>query len=816
MFYQLTYTAYVISEAMNTSFSCYQCGAQCLSGNRFSESILDRKRVFCCPGCLAIAQTIVSSGFEAYYRYRGNLRSSSKKEESLSFIRELESYSSPDTQKKIILKNNNYSEALLLIEGISCPACAWLIERHAQNSFPGIETSINLTTSRLHIRSNNDFLLSEVIKEINNIGYKASPYQTESATNVFNQENRSILRRLGIAGMLWFQIMMVTMPTWTEFNKDLDLGMDLILKWVSLFLTTPIVFYSCKPIFQSAFKSLRSYHLNMNTSISLAIGGGYVSGIFTIITGSGELYFDSIGMLAFIVLSSNYLRRRIERYADSGNQKLFNMLPASCLRELENGTSECVLLDQIEIGDLVLVHPKSTIPVDGNINSGSSSIDESLLTGESLPRYCKSGDQVIAGTLNINGSLTIKVTSVGKESYLFTIINLLEKTQSQKIKLMDFSEKLGEVLLLFSFSISVIAGIFWWNLDPSKALYIVMAMLMATCPCALFLSTPTALMATTSSLRRAGVLLTKAHVIQTLSCIDTVVFDKTGTLTKGKFALQRVDILFDKIDALEYIELASSLERSSSHPISTAFKGIKYEAGEISESTGLGIEGKVRNQRLRIGSRSFVCELSNSSIPDYPENSFQSVLLGNSERLLAWFILEDPLRPDAGKLVNICREKHWKMLLLSGDSSSSVDIVAKELKISNFYKGISPSKKLEIVKNMQDNGHKVLMFGDGINDLPVLTGADISIVMASSLELVKARADIILISDKLESVGKLFTIINDARIIILENLVWATFYNLLILPFAGIGSVTPVWAALGMSFSSLIITANSIRLLYKQ
>ena len=796
---------------MTTPTPCYHCALPVPPGSRFTAVILGERRELCCPGCQAVAEAIVAGGLESYYQHRSEA-SANPEALPVQLVDELALYDRADVQKPFVRHDGELAEATLLMEGISCAACGWLIEKHLR-SLPAVaEARLNLSNHRLQVRwADGQLPLSQLLSELRHIGYAAHPYQADRAAEQLAGENRLALRQLGVAGLLWFQAMMATMATWPEFNIDLSAELHVILRWVAMFLTTPIVFYSCAPFFKGAMRDLRTRHLTMDVSVSLAIGGAYIAGIWTAITGIGELYFDAVGMFALFLLAGRYLERRARERTAAATAQLVNLLPASCLRLSADGQSERILLTELKVGDHVLVHPGAILPADGKILDGQSSIDESLLTGEYLPQPRRIGDAVTAGTLNVEGALTIEVMALGQDTRLSAIVRLLDRAQTEKPRLAEIADKAAQWFLLFSLIAAAGIGLLWWQLDPSRAFWIVLAMLVATCPCALSLATPTALTAATGTLHKLGLLLTRGHVIEGLNQIDTVIFDKTGTLTEGRLALRAIRPLRD-LDSDQCLALAAALENRSEHPIARAFGRAPQAAEEVHSTPGLGLEGLVGTQRVRIGQPGFVCELSQCQIPHMPDEPGQWLLLGDTTGVLAWFVLDDRLRDDAPALLAACRARGWRTLLLSGDSSPMVASVAAELGIDEAQGGLRPDDKLRVLQQLHAQGRKVLMLGDGVNDVPVLAAADISVAMGSATDLAKTSADAVLLSNRLDALVQAFGLARRTRRVIIENLLWAGLYNGLMLPFAALGWITPIWAAIGMSISSLTVVLNALRL----
>lgn len=790
---------------------CYHCGLPVPAGSSFHAKVLGATREMCCPGCQAVAEAIVAGGLEHYYKHR-NENAANPQALPQALPDELALYDRSEVQQPFVQQDGELSETQLLIEGISCAACGWLIEKHLRG-VPGVaEAHLNLSNHRLQVRwQDSQIPLSKLLAELRRIGYAAHPWQPDEAAERLAAENRRRMRELGVAGLLWMQVMMATMATWPEFNVDLSPELDKILRWTSLFLTTPIVFYCCGQFFRGALRDLRTRHLTMDVSVSLAIGGAYVAGIWSTITGQGELYFDAVGMFALFLLAGRYLERRARERTAAATAQLVQLLPASCLRLDADGQSQRILLSELRIGEQVLVQPGSLIPADGQVLAGQSSVDESLLTGEYLPQPRGIGDGVTAGTLNVEGPLTIQVQALGDATRLSAIVRLLERAQSEKPRLAEIADRVAQWFLLFILIAAAVVGLAWWQIDSGRAFWVVLALLVATCPCALALATPTALTTATGSLHKLGMLLTRGHVLEGLNQIDTLVLDKTGTLTEGRLTLKAIHPLRE-LDEGACLALAAALENRSEHPIARAFSQAPHAAESVDSHPGQGLQGRVEGRLLRIGEATFVCALSGQALPSIAGEHGQWLLLGDEQGPLAWFVLDDRLRDDAAQLIAAARTRGWHIHLLSGDSSPMVGEVARQLGIEDARGGLTPDAKLAVLKQLHGEGRRVLMLGDGVNDVPVLAAADISVAMGSASDLAKTSADAVLLSNRLSSLVEGLKLARRTRRIIIENLSWATLYNGLVLPFAALGWITPIWAAVGMSLSSLLVVLNALRL----
>lgn len=772
----------------------------------------------CCPGCLAVAQAICGAGLESYYQHRTE-RSANPEAMPRVLQEELELYDRDDVQQRYLQnsqsKQNNGEQPhiQLLIEGINCAACCWLIERHLRAQPGVIDASLNMGNQRLSLSWQADQIkLSSLIAGLRRIGYTAHPYEPDKAAEQIATENRRYLRRLGLAGLMFMQVMMATMALYEEFDQDLTEGMAHLLRWASLLMTTPVVFYSCAPFFQGAWRDIKNRRLSMDVSVSLAIGGAYLAGIWATITGTGEVYFDSVTMFAFFLLAGRYLERRARQRTVESTARLVNLLPPSAVRIQPDGSSLRIMLDELKTGDTVEVKPGESIPADGRILHGNSSVDESALSGEYLPIAKRTGDPVTAGTLNVEGPLQIVITALGDQTRLSAIVRLLERAQSDKPRLAQLADQVAQYFLLtVLLAVVAVGSAWWWLSDLSTAFWIVIAMLVATCPCALSLATPTALTTATGSLHKLGLLITRGHVLEGINQITTVILDKTGTLTEGRMTLEQIQP-FDGHDAEQALHWARMLESCSEHPIARAFGRSVQSASSVDNVPGQGLQGDCEGHTLRIGKPDFVSALGQYPAPAYPDAPGQWLLLGSASAPIAWFALNDRLRSDAVAMVAALQARNLRVVLLSGDQSPVVQRMAAQLNISEAIGNADPDEKLAYVQAQQARGEKVLMLGDGVNDVPVLASADISVAMGNASDLAKTNADAVLLNSRLLTLVDSLRVAGRTRTIMIENLTWASLYNLAILPLAALGMVSPAWAALGMSASSLLVVLNALRL----
>lgn len=794
---------------MNKQANCFHCGEPNPKDSHFQVTINDQVQQMCCPGCEAVAQTIVDSGLTSYYLHRSE---NAQKAESLipDELAQLSHYDIEIIQDDFVKQKNHISEITLTVEGITCAACAWLIEKQLR-FIPGlIFINVNTTLHRTVIRWHNQQLkLSTILKEIQKIGYKAYPFQVNQQEIFYNKLSKSYLQRLGLAGLATMQVMMFAIALYGDFFSSMESEFIHYFRWVSFILATPVLLYSAQPFYASAWRNIRHFTLGMDIPISIALLGAYSASAYATITGHGEVYFESVSMFTFLLLLGRLLELRARRKASESSSNLLRLLP-SMATLLEADKQTLIAAKTVKIDQIILVKAGETIPLDGIIIDGKSNIEESMLTGEHLP-VCKEKDEtVFAATVNISSPLTIKVKKSLANSLIAEIIHLQDSAQLNKPRIEILADTVSRYFVATLLIIASLTYISWSFIAPEQAFWITLSVLVATCPCALSLATPTALTCATARLNKQGILIKQHYVLETLNKINHMVFDKTGTLTHGDFTLLKSH-LYANYSKQQCIDLAAQLEQVSEHPIAHAFalrQKMKLKITEITNTPGKGLQGTYENQQLKLGHALF-CQISEPLI-----SQELVIYLTLNNKLIASFELGDRLRDSASDIVDYCLQKKIKSTLLTGDISSRSEQISEQLKIENMVKGVSPEGKLQHLKKLQKQD-RVLMIGDGINDAPVLAGADISVALASGSDIAKNSADVILLGESLTKLKALMQTARQTRLIIKQNLSWAIAYNLIIVPLAVTGHVVPYIAVIGMSVSSLIVVSNSLRLLKK-
>ena len=802
---------------------CYHCGQPIPPGVTLQVTIDGQARPMCCAGCQAVAQAIVDNHLTDYYRYRTDAAQTA---EDLvpQELRDLSLYDHPELQRSFVhAEEGDVREAALILEGITCAACVWLNERHV-GSLPGVlEFRVNYSTHRARLRWDDSRIhLSQILEAIAAIGYYAHPFDPGRQEAVYQRERGAALRRLAVAGIGAMQVMMLAVALYIGESDETQGEMMQFLRWVSLVLTTPVVFYSGSTFLVSAWRDLRRRRFGMDVPVSLAILSTYFASTWATLTHSGQVYFESVTMFVFFLLAGRFLEMGVRQRAGQATEAINRLLPPMATRLGEDG-DELVSVHDLEPGDRVRIRPGESVPADGTVVDGRSSIDESMLTGESLPRARAPGEPLTGGTLNVESPLIMRVERVGEDTTLSAIQRLLERAQTERPRLARLAEQGTGWFVSIVLLLTAIVGFVWWQwIDADRAFWVVVAMLVATCPCALALATPVAITAATGALMREGLLTTRGHALETLSQVTDIVFDKTGTLTEGRLSLVGVEPLGAR-DEAACRRLAAILEQDSEHPVARVLA--RGEAGTIraqglTASPGHGLEGAIDGECLRIGSPRFVQELAGDDpaqqarldalVAAHPEATL--VLLGSAQGLLAAFLLADRLREDAVETVARLQALGLRVHLYSGDAPATVSVIAKRLGIERQAGQLTPADKLERVRALQGEGAVVAMVGDGVNDAPVLSQAQVSVAMAEGTQLAHASADMVLYSRRLAPLAGAVQKARATVRIIRQNYAWALGYNGVALPVAAVGLLTPWLAALGMSLSSLLVVVNALRL----
>ncbi len=802
-----------MSNAVTAAAGCYHCGSPVPENAPWSITLDETRHPLCCPGCEAVAHAIVDGGLESYYRFRTELPERPDEREAAR-AETWAVFDDPGLQRQFVHPEGDDSgrvHATLAVDGITCAACAWLIE-HRLNAIEGVDSSaVNLSHHRVRVSWDPEAVrLSQLLAEMAAIGYQAQPYEPDEAQARLQHEERMNVRRLIIAAVGMMQVMMFSIPIYVAGPEGISEDFHALFHWLSFALTTPVVFFSAAPFFRNAVRDLRTRVLGMDVPVSLAIGFAYTASGYAVITGKGEVYFDSAAMFTFFLLFGRYVEARARRRSGHSGNAMAGALPLSAIRLTDEGEERILPASELAAGDRVLVKPGHGVPADGVIEDGESSLDESMLTGEYLPVTRRQGDVVTGGSQNIESPLVVRVTHAGREARVAGIVDLTDRAFASRPRLAQMAARMAHLFVLRLLLVTAVVTITWWFIDPARMPWIMLSVLVVTCPCALALATPTALTAGHGQLRRRGVLVTRADAIEALSQVDRVILDKTGTLTTGRMALVETRAL-DELGAERARTLAAALEARSEHPIARAFQPFRLatvQASDVVSRTGQGLEGTLEGRRWRLGKPDFAAPGASLEAPG--EGPW--LLLAEEGEPRAWFALQDRVRDDAAATVAALRALGLEVELLSGDTPEAAGELAGRLGITTWRGGATPEDKLERIRECQAAGEKVAMVGDGINDVPVLAGADVAIAMNGATDLARTSADAILLSPRLSRIVEAIEISRATRRVMRQNMVWSVCYNFSAMPLAAVGLVPPWLAAMGMSASSLVVVGNALRL----
>jgi Cu2+-exporting ATPase len=708
----------------------------------------------------------------------------------------------------------------VVIQGMHCAACAFTVEE-ALLAVPGVRSAeVNAATHRAKVVwSERQVKPSAWMAAIAKAGYGALPAADSSLRQARYEEGRRALWRWLVAGFCMMQVMMYAYPAYVAQEGDITPDMVFLLRWASWVLTLPVVLFSCGPFFSNAMRDIRAQRVSMDLPVALGMVITFLLSSIATFEPEGvfgaEVYYDSLTMFVFFLLTGRWLELRVRDRTAGALEALMNRLPDSVERQLPSGEFERVAVRRVMVGDVIRVSPSESFPADGVILQGQSLADEALLTGESRPQARGVGDSVVAGSHNLSGIVTVRVVQVGEGTQFSQIVSLMENASLQKPRLAQLADRIAKPFLISVFVLAALSALYWWPTNPGHALMVAVAVLVVTCPCALSLATPAAMLAAAGNLARHGVLVRNLQALESLAEIDTLIFDKTGTLTQDGQRITQV-MTAEGITPEFALGLAAALAKHSLHPLSRALvkaqevsgQGVTPEAQDVYEIIGLGLEGQL-NGLLRLGSAKF-CAPKTKGIPDKAVVC-QVHLCTENEWLASWQLSED-VRSDAVQAVQALGQLNVDVWLLSGDRPESAQQVAQEVGITQAFGACTPQDKLSRMQAAQSQGARVAMVGDGLNDGPVLAGAHVSMAFGNAVPLAQSKSDLVLMGGSLLVVAQSIKLARHTLRVVKQNLVWAAAYNALCVPLAAVG-LLPAWlAGLGMALSSLWVVLNSLRL----
>lgn len=789
--------------------SCFHCGEPIPKGLSLFVTIDNKAQPMCCIGCEAVAQTIVDNNLTDYYRFRTE---SAPKGEALvpAQLQKQTLLDEESLQSEFIYQDGQCKEAILTIEGISCAACAWLIEMQINQLSGVVHINVNATTQRASIRwHDTDIKLSEILIAIEKVGYQALPFKASNVEQANQIQSKAFIKRLGISGILMMQVMMIAVGLYFGAFSDMAEHFVVYLRYASFVLTLPIVTYGAFIFYIGAFNALKAKRLSMDVPVSIAIILAFLASAWATIHQTGEVYFESVSMFTFLLLIGKFLEFRARNRAAEVSANLLKLMPMTATK-LVNEQEHYVVARKLLPLDIVIVKPGEVIPADGIITHGKSPINEAMLSGEQLPVDKSIGDTVFAGTINGDGNLLVEVKQAGSSSFLSQLIRVSETSQAHKPKIAQLSDKIAQYFVAVILLTAIGTAIYWQQHMPSEAFWITLSVLVATCPCALSLATPTALTCGTTRLNRSGIMVKSSHVMETVPAINTIAFDKTGTLTTGDFEIANITMLDNRYHEDVILAYAANLESHSEHPIAKAFsrfRDFNYTSEQVTIEAGCGVSGIIDGQQIQIGKPSWIFS---EQVP-HTLSTYSCIIAINNTPVAA-IALIDNIREEAKSVVDTLKTQHINTIMLSGDNASGCEKVQKSLQLDAVYSQLTATDKMHTLTAMQQE-KTIAMVGDGINDTPVFGAAHVSIAMGSGTEIAKSGADVILLNNQLSSINLLRKIALKTKRIIWQNYGWAFGYNAIVLPLAVCGFITPYMAVIGMSLSSILVITNSLRLL---
>ncbi|TSB24347.1 heavy metal translocating P-type ATPase [Psychrobacter sp. YGAH215] len=906
---------------------CFHCGDP-VPEPPFHTDILGQSREMCCMGCQLASQSIVEAGLEQYYLDRSEINRTASLPTQLT---RLEAYDHDEIKSQFVYAQDGMSVAELSVNNLRCAACTWLIESRLDELDGISQCQVNLTNQRMRVIWDEDKLpISRILGVINEIGYEAKPYRQDTHEAMLARHNSQMLLRLGIAALGSMQAMMYAVAIYFGEYSDMLIFQRDFLRWVSLFVSTPVFFYAGVPFFTSAWSAIRARQVNMDVPVSIALVVTFFASLYATITGQGETYFDSVSMFIFFLLAGRYIEHNARLKAATMANDLVVVEPvlvqkiaedkdaaARILQLIEQNTLNNTALDNdalsdnnaeqvlnsnnnlatngttttaktmpnfkqsmdaniqqltsriaqdwqqvnhkpsniaqteavpekrqmvtahsLQVGDIIMVEAGSEIISDGILLSSTATVSQSLLTGEGDLIIKTQGDYIVGGAQNDSQPFEMLVTALPEDSQIGLIDRLMNRAMSEKPKLAQQADKLARWFVARILVLSALVFIGWYIVDPSQAIWATVAVLVATCPCALSLATPIALTVATNRLASYGFLTTRGHTLQTLAEITHVAFDKTGTLTYGKPNLLNIERLAtndttaasnEEKDKL--LAIAAALEVGSRHPIAHALLTAAYQL-HLPATQALqyypagGVEAMIDGVLYRIGHVDFALDrtgyaanVDNNLIIDLATHRASSAVVlscqnsqSNAWQALAGFYFNDKVRDSAPSMLAALKKSGIEPVMLTGDPSPQALVMAEELGMKAAYNGLSPTDKVNHIQALQAKGAVVLMVGDGINDAPVLAAADVSTSIAGAADLAQVSSDSIILNGQIEAITAAKRIADKTKRIIKQNLRWALIYNSSVLIPAALGYVPPWLAAIGMSLSSLFVVLNALRL----
>ena len=797
----------------------------------FDEKIMIKENDlnFCCGGCQSVYHILKSENLDSFYEKLGNKTIKAPLQVSNDDLAKFDSENFLNSYTTIT--KDGFVQIDLILEGIHCAACVWLNEKVLYDTKGVVEANINFTTNKARVVFNSDILkLSDIIKKIRSIGYNAYAYDSSIADKEASKAKQDYFVRMMVAVVCTMNIMMLSVAKYTGFFTGMSLEVKNMIHLAEFILATPVLFFSGFVFYKGAYFGLKNRIVNMDLLVSSGATMTYVYSLFVLFGAKGESYFDSVAMIITFVLVGKYLEVIGKKSAIDTLDKIKSTLPLEAI-VVKDGKKETKALNLVQVGDLIELKIGEKVPVDGKIISGNASFDESSLTGESIPVYKKTGDNIFSGTLILDSTILFEVVKDFKNSTFSSIVTLLEDSLNSKPKIQTLANKISRRFSLIILSIAFITFLVWYYFGLDLGFYFegvnqfersfitAISVVVIACPCALALATPMASLVGISELAKKSLLFKEAKFIETIANATTVVFDKTGTLTKGELEVSFVEF-FNKDE--RSINLLYSLLDSSNHPVSIAVKRYIKENFEVSNVSlediknieAKGLSARYENIEILGGNEALLKEFD-VKINIHLNSKFTQYLFCIDKKIVANFELKDELKDDAKELIEYLKEQNIESIMLTGDNNFVASSIAKELEISNYKANLTPKDKADFIKDLKNSGKTVVMVGDGVNDSVALASSDVAIAMGNSADISMMVSDVVMLNSKLKSLKDAFIISKKTYKHIKQNLAFSLIYNTITIPIAAAGFIIPLFAALSMSLSSLVVVLNSLRIKIK-